>query len=105
MGEGNLSLEYGENKMSLAQFIPSFPTAVIQSDWTTAAHVLADMEASWGIVFNHTLTFIIDVWEGPNDPDDFAEYTISNGVLTVATPFTTQPAAGSRVYILDLYFG
>ena len=90
--------------MSLAQHIPNLPTVVLQSDWNTAAHVLADIEAAWGIDFGDTYTFSIDAWEGPEDPDDFAAYSVNAGVLTVVTPFATQPVAGQTVYILDIYF-
>jgi hypothetical protein len=90
--------------MSMAQHIPTVPTVIISDDWTTAAHVLADMEAAWGIDFEGH-TFSICVWEGPADPDDFARYSIDSvGVLTVAEAFDSQPVAGTTVYIMDFYW-
>lgn len=89
--------------MSLAQHIPNLPTVVVQSDWDTAANILADVEAAWGMdLTGHT--FIIDAWEGPSDPDDYAAYSVAGDVLTVTTAFTTQPAVGTTVYIMDFYW-
>jgi hypothetical protein len=90
--------------MSLAQYIPTVPTVIIREDWSTAAHVLADMEASWNIDFGTDHTFAICVWEGPADPDDFARYTVTAGTLTVTEAFDSQPAVGTTVYIMDFYW-
>lgn len=91
--------------MSLAQHIPNWPTVIIDGDWTDGATVLAAMEAMWGIGFRADLTYYVIVWEGPSDSDDWASYTITTGnTLAITTPFVSTPAAGTTVYITDIWF-
>jgi hypothetical protein len=91
--------------MPLAQYTPGFPTIEIQGDWTDSDEILSDVASMWGMEFRTDLTYYIIVWEGPTDPDDWAAYLITTGdTLTIATGFDSTPAAGTIVYVPDMWF-
>jgi len=93
-------------KWGNVQLAASSPVAVTAT-WATAANAKTDVESATGITFpadSALWDIFVVLWEGPDDPDDFAvllakdtpSFTAQNGE---AAGFTSAPTSGSA-YIL-----
>jgi hypothetical protein len=89
--------------MTNAFYIPGFPIVVKRSDWSSGANVKADFESEWKIVFNASYTFIITLWEGPNDPDDYAFLVIANNAVVAWIDFASTPPLEHPSFVIDFY--
>lgn len=82
----------------------------VTADWAAAANALADLEAATQRDYPAALDTFAALWEGPNDPDDFAELHAggagapewkSHGGQPSA--FASAPAIGATVYLTAEY--
>jgi hypothetical protein len=76
---------------------------LVSGDWSDEDDVWADIQAAIPYAVASGYTLVITLWEGPDDPDDYATLTVTYSAgespsLTLA--FTSAPAADDVVLIV-----
>jgi hypothetical protein len=88
----------------------SFGWAVpVTSNWITSTNAYYDLNAATGIVAAAgSKAIFFSLWEGTNDPDDYASFEINetgdfvwNDITTEQSPFASFPITGT-VYIIGI---
>jgi hypothetical protein len=81
----------------------------VTGDWTTPANCWADIQTATGMASpeteDYTHVLLICLWEGEEDPTDYATLSVVNNVASYTsldelyTPFMSPPSSGTAYII------